>query len=929
MPPPDPSDKYTLGREIARGGLGRVVEAQDREIGRTVAFKLLLDGAPLELVERFRREGRLTGRLEHPNIVPVYDVGVLPGGAGRPAEVFFAMKKISGRDMGDVIDALRHGGGEGWTQRRLVEAFRDVCRALSYAHSRGVVHRDLKPSNVMLGDYGEVLVVDWGLARERKGSGHRAQGSGKDRPPAALTPEPRPLSPSLTLDGDVFGTPEYMSPEQAEGRTDEVDERSDVYSLGAILYEILAWQPPYSGRDADEVISRVRSGPPRRPSEVAVSQPAVAPAGSPAAPRPRGGASPPPVPPDLEAICLKALARDRADRYAEAGALGREIDAWLEGAKERERRERDAEAQVAVARERIAAWERLAREAEEAEDRAVRIGRGVLRGAPIEEWRPLWANEDRVREARRGSLEAFAAADEALSAALAGVPGHAEARRLRAELHWARFREAEERRDEASMLLHRRVVEAHDDGGFAARLRGDGTLEVRARAYPCPCLAEGREVAPAEMNWLGYHPWSGRPLDGTAAPSFPENEPAAPVRLRVHATSCRPAPLAGARAWAFRFEEVDRHLVPVTPSETPAGEPVPASVLDRLFGDSPYRPRGPGLFLGATPIARRPWPMGSWLLVLDAPGREPQRFPFRVTRSEDAAIDVTLFRPEEIPPGFRVVSGGRFLYHWDPETAADDPGTWVEVDDIFVGRDPVLSEEYAVFLNSLPDASGRVPRREEGGSRYWPLDAGGWMVPTADRLSRASADLRARAARLRDVDRDWEDRWPVAGVSWFDALACAAWRSRRDGWLFTLPDEISWEKSARGADLRLYPWGDSIWDTVCNIQRAFAGRPRPSAPEEFPLDESPWGIRGLGGNVQDRCLNHGGQAALHWRPLRGGRWPNSLDAVRATRTFGVAGTLVHHAVGFRLMAPVRMAGAEARPDVIWMKGEKKTKTGRE
>ncbi|NUN50024.1 MAG: serine/threonine protein kinase, partial [Candidatus Brocadiae bacterium] len=318
QPLPSPSPlavpRYELGAEIGAGGLGQVVEATDTSIGRQVALKLLVRDADEDLLRRFRWEGRITGRLEHPNIVPVHELGALPGNG----QAYICMKRIVGRNMKEVI---RSGA---WKPRRLVEALRDVCRAVAYAHSRGVIHRDLKPANVMLGDFGEVLVVDWGIAR-LAGEEELARMA----PVSPARPSGDPEARGGTQAGMVFGTPSYMSPEQAMGQADQVDERSDVYSLGATLYEILAGVPPYDAESDLEIMEKVVLADLKPPSEVRS------------------------CPPDLESICLQAMARRREDRYGSVAELGGDIESYLEGTKEAERRERLAHEQLARAREQL------------------------------------------------------------------------------------------------------------------------------------------------------------------------------------------------------------------------------------------------------------------------------------------------------------------------------------------------------------------------------------------------------------------------------------------------------------------------------------------------------------------------------------------------------------------------------------------------
>ena len=305
---PDPG--YQLGPLIGRGGMGEVLVGQDQRIGREVAIKRIRSPEPsADAVIRFLREARIQARLDHPAIVPVYELGI--DADGRP---YFTMKRLTGETLESKVlsDATIH---------RLLRAFVDVCLAIQFAHARGVVHRDLKPSNIMLGDYGEVYVLDWGVAR-------------------VITDRQRRTYPKLgdevdeqTTAGAILGTPGYMAPEQIEGH--EVGPPADVYALGAILFEILAGEPLHP------------RGEPALASTLSKPQQALA-----------RRAADRVIPPELDAVCFDALALDPRERPT-ARELADRVQAYLDGDRDTERRRALAADYLSAARTALesAAWD--------------------------------------------------------------------------------------------------------------------------------------------------------------------------------------------------------------------------------------------------------------------------------------------------------------------------------------------------------------------------------------------------------------------------------------------------------------------------------------------------------------------------------------------------------------------------------------------
>jgi serine/threonine-protein kinase len=243
----EPAGRYELGQVIGRGGMGEVLRARDPQLGRELAVKILRgDGyRHPELLRRFVEEAQVCSQLQHPAIVPVHDLGTLPD--GRP---FFAMKLVKGRTLAAL---LRERGGPADDLPRYLAIFEQVCQAVGYAHSRGVIHRDLKPANVMVGNFGEVQVMDWGLAKVLRPQDGAPAG---EEEPASVIRTIRSAAADASRVGQAMGTPAYMAPEQARGEVDSLDERCDVFGLGAILCEILTGAPPFTGGSANEAYAR-------------------------------------------------------------------------------------------------------------------------------------------------------------------------------------------------------------------------------------------------------------------------------------------------------------------------------------------------------------------------------------------------------------------------------------------------------------------------------------------------------------------------------------------------------------------------------------------------------------------------------------------------------------------------------------------------
>lgn len=783
----DSTTRYAVGEQFAHGGVGAIHGARDAALNREVAYKVLLehrDGIRSYRL-RFVREARLTAQLEHPHIVPVHDLGV-----NKDGQLYFTMKRVHGRTLDQVIRRLRAGDAATLAEfplTRLLSVLLQICQAVHYAHTRGVLHRDLKPANVMVGSFGETLVMDWGLAKRIPALGEESRQLDEDDDVAAETlaalaaddtgrlrglldeelpaeedlassheysDPPRAVEGRLdaldsvtdtssdgsswdplgedgrsagsfqTIHGRVMGTPTHMSPEQAGGR--ELDHRSDVYSLGVMLYELLTLRTPFSGRETREIMLNVVRGRFRRPSARAPD---------------RG------IDPAIEDLCLRTLSRDPDARPQTAWELFEEIEGFLQGRTERDRRAQASRERLDEGLELLRRWEELCTQVASARARAGRLSQEVEPWLAIEERRRLWSAQDHAEELEREGVTVLAEAEQQLREALRLDEANHDARSVLAELAWNRLQEAEQRGELAAIVRARGDVLAVDDGTWRRILEAPGSLAL---------------------------------------------------------TSDPP----GAHATLFRLEERDRRLVATAPVE-----------------------------LGATPVGETAVPPGRYLLIVSSRGCVPARLPLRLGRGERPTVHVRLYDADQVGEGFAYVPGGPANVGGDPEAYNCLAARTVDLPDFALSVFPVTMQEYLGFLNDLPDreaAWARAPRAEPRGGQYLERsDDGSLSLPAADPNGHV-----------------WDPQLPVMSISFHDAVAYAEWRSEQDGVRYRLPTDAEWEKAARGPCGRIHPWGDRSEPSYCHTSATMPEiQPRPVG--FVREDESVYGVRDLAGGGRD------------------------------------------------------------------------------
>jgi serine/threonine protein kinase/formylglycine-generating enzyme required for sulfatase activity len=728
--------RFSLRGELGRGGMGRVLHAWDPELGRSVAVKLVIDHRrvrPSQLA-RFVSEARITSQLQHPNIVPVHDMGITTDG-----EIFFVMKLVEGRSLDALLDQLKSGSEalrNEWGRHRLLSLFVRVCNAVAYAHSHGVLHRDIKPANVMIGEFGEVLLMDWGLARVGSGIEPASTGVTEDSESSDgySMVSASGVRSIKTLDGVLIGTPGYMSPEQARGEFSSLDARCDVWSLGAMMFELLTHQ---------------RAVPRERLLSYALGTIDI---------DPRDRAPDLEIPDDLAGICTKAMAHDREQRYPSVVDLTRDIEGFLDGARRREQ----ALERITQGREFRSKATDARRRAEQLRAQASEQLAGVADHEPEHKKIPGWIM---IEEAQ--NLEIEAELDEtrfvqAIRGSLEGAPELGVAHSLLTDYYKSQHEAAEAAGDRRGAARIELYLREHDRGQYAEYLRGEGKLTLVTE-----------------------------PTDAT---------------VKLH-----------------RYEVSGKRLQLTQVDELPASQ-----------------------------LRERSLAMGSYLLEISAPERRTTRYPVLIQRlgcwtgvrpGDTEPSPIVLPKHDEIGDDDVYIPAGFYQSGGDPTAVGSLPGRRIWVDALVMRRFAVTHGEWLVYLNDLLDrdmereALQRVPRESAGELLYDRSEAGRFCL------------------RPVEAGGAWRERHPVCNVEWADANAYARWYAERTGRPWRLPSELEWEKAARGVDGRSLPWGDHHDPSWCVTVESHADAPALALIDSYPIDESPYGVRGLAGGVRDWCID--------------------------------------------------------------------------
>jgi len=901
--------KYIYDKELGRGGMGAVFSTVDQDVRRKVAMKVMLPSAASSTahIKRFLEEAQITGQLEHPNIVPVHEVGI-----DEESKIYFTMKLVKGENLESIIAKLAEGRKEysaKYTLGVLLQIFMKVCDAIGYSHSKGVLHRDLKPENIMVGDFGEVLVMDWGLAKVLGREDIHAAG-----------PSAKPLDDQAsayhTMEGQVMGTPSYMSPEQALGKISELDERSDIFSLGGILYKILTYHAPYKGKNAREALDKARKRLLQPPD-------LRTPANS--------------IPAELTAVCMKAMSRDKEDRYESADLLKNDVQLYLDGKSVSAKKDslfvmakkwviRNKIAAMGIAGAVVALIIGIAGAAVyEEQQKQLKIADLLSQGSQLKASGKYEEAEETFfsvlgldvanQQAKQGIAEVSGKAlalknkrlanekikdVEAFASGVAGIDKDIAALREKAGEEKAKikgfegFAAKKPLWDNERALLAKKIERLSTEGKVISKYTQVLSLDSEnagARKALAKIYYDKFRQAEADRKTgdMAYYRELIFAFDDGTYKKLLETEGTLTLAT---------APPADAY-FLFRFVEgPDRRLIPA-PFIT--GASAGAQDAGELQGVDPgFDLSGTGfvpakkLLVGTDynrsgGISGIKLPNGSYLVLAQKKGYADTRIPVVISNGQDVAFqNITLLKEQDIPAGFVYIPGGAFIMGGDSAAPYAHERTEKDVPGFLISRTEVTVGEYLKFINNLESriagASTRyLPRRSVDSDYYW---------------------QRIGSAYQSGFPRDW----PVLGVSWDDAQAYCKWlKNEKNGrWEFRLPQDREWEKAARGVDGRSFPWGNYFDFRFCNMMNSKEGfRDGPDPVGSFSLDESVYGVQDLSGNVCEWVQTFFDEGK-NMRVSRGAGWSYADEGfARCAGRNGTSPSAVAPFRGFRIAISIK------------------------
>ncbi len=839
--------------KLGKGGSGEVSESYDEILGRTVAVKTLHDDLKQQpkLVERMIREAQAAAQLEHPNIVPIYALGISP-----TKGVYFTMKRLRGDSLRHIITQLALGNPAytwEYTPSRRLSIFIRICQGVSYAHSKGILHRDLKPENIRIGNYGEVTIIDWGLVREmvKKPSSDEHEKEKHEKNPTrkiGFSVTEYNLAGKIisdsnpTMDGELSGTPRYMSPEQADAHNSDLDKRSDIYSLGVILYELLTcFNPFYDKKEEDAIIHAVMHG---------------------NYPHPRQFATAKNVSVELEAICLKALELNKEMRYQTVDDMLRDIYAHQEG-----RQVQAYKGNIFTSTYKLFKRNPIRSTIFLSTILSVFIYMGIMHAIRSSQYNNVLrqvkngiAEAYALQEMMQNQLESKAGTLDMSSRTIKGLQSNIDNQldmvtRLLSSIPVSHAMVLHYREQ---ILLHRlrfdaknlRLDEIYKDINLASEFFGNDphsyspelseAIHIAKNALYGVCTISSLDTVPykSEVRILSMHLGDDGLMHGNGYLSLGE----------------------------FSSKDGDYKA-----TDTPNAHK--DDVKSDAANEEPKVEQD--IFVAHTPLQSFDLEKGNYFIHLKSENGMELNLPLFLGHAE--SMDIIIKVPKAIPDGTVYVPEGKFIRGGANGGSESLPA-------FFIGKHEVTFAQFMEFWKTLKD----------------PKLKNSFMAKIQFRPEDGVADAWDENCSIRN---GLAPELPVIGISQMAASAFCEWYGKKIGRECRLPTASEWEKAARGPDGRKYPWGNEFEPSFTfTIENATAASQFKHIAKggSFNMDCSPYGAMDMAGNVREwTSSDFGDGTAFHM--IKGASSATSSRYLPLFKSSEMP--LVPTDIGFRILLP--------------------------